>query len=131
MGALFMCATAVLLLLFPRGIAMLWLPDSPENRDVLALAVTFLHVAAAFQLADGLQVTAAMSLRGLKDTRMPMWLAGASYWLAGAPMCALLGFGLGLQGFGIWLGLAFGLFVAAGLLTTRFILLSKRPIAAK
>jgi MATE family multidrug resistance protein len=59
---------------------------------------------------------------------MPMWLAGASYWLAGAPMCALLGFGFGLQGFGIWLGLAFGLFVAALLLTTRFVLLSKRPI---
>jgi MATE family multidrug resistance protein len=128
MGATFMCATAVLLLLVPRPIAELWLPDIPGNGEVLTLAVSFLYVAAAFQLADGLQVTAAMSLRGLKDTRMPMWLAGASYWLAGAPMCALLGFGLGLKGFGIWLGLAFGLFVAAGLLTTRFVLLSKRPI---
>ncbi len=128
MGAVFMCATAILLLLFPRAIAMLWLPDIPDNRAVLALAVSFLHVAAAFQLADGLQVTASMSLRGLKDTSAPMWLAGASYWLAGAPMCALLGFGFGLQGFGIWLGLAFGLFVAAALLTTRFALRSKRPI---
>ena len=54
---------------------------------MLALAVSFLYVAAAFQLMDGMQVTAAMSLRGLKDTRGPMWLAGASYWLAGAPMC--------------------------------------------
>jgi len=98
---------------------------------VLALAVQFLHIAAAFQLADGLQVTAAMSLRGLKDARMPMWLAGASYWLAGAPMCVLLGFGLKMQGYGIWLGLAFGLFVAAILLTTRFVLLSKRPIAVQ
>ena len=53
-----------------------------------------------------------MSLRGLKDAHWPMWLAGASYWLAGAPMCVLLGFGLHMQGFGIWLGLAFGLFVA-------------------
>ncbi|HWY62950.1 MAG TPA: MATE family efflux transporter [Rhizomicrobium sp.] len=128
MGAVFMCATAVLLLLFPRAIATLWLPDIAGNREVLALAVSFLHVAAAFQLADGLQVTASLSLRGLKDARMPMWLAGASYWLAGAPMCALLGFGFGLQGFGIWLGLAFGLFVAALLLTTRFVLLSKRPL---
>ena len=89
------CAcTALVLLLFPRSIASLWLPDSAANRDVLALAVTFLHVAAAFQLMDGMQVTASMSLRGLKDARGPMWLAGASYWLAGAPMCALLGFGL-------------------------------------
>ena len=129
MGAVFMCSTALLLLLFPRAIASLWLPDLPANAEVLGLAVSFLHVAAAFQLADGLQVTAAMSLRGLKDARMPMWLAGASYWLAGAPMCVALGFGLGLKGFGIWLGLAFGLLVAAILLTGRFALLSKRAIA--
>jgi multidrug resistance protein, MATE family len=119
--------TAILLLSFPRAIASLWLPDIAANSDVLSLAVRFLYVAAAFQIADGMQVTASMALRGLKDASMPMWLAGASYWLAGAPMCVLLGFGLHMQGFGIWLGLAFGLFVAAGLLTTRFVLLSKRP----
>ena len=129
-GAAFMCMTALVLLLWPLQIATLWLPDSAANRDVLALAVTFLHVAAAFQLVDGIQVTASMSLRGLKDARGPMWIAGASYWLAGAPMCALLGFGTSLKGFGIWLGLAFGLAVAAIALTTRFVLLSKRPLAA-
>lgn len=127
LGLIFMFAAALVLLLFPHSIAMLWLPDSADNRDVLALAVTFLHVAAAFQLMDGLQVTASMSLRGLKDARGPMWVAGASYWLAGAPMCALLGFGLGMKGLGIWLGLAFGLLVAAILLTARFAILSKKP----
>jgi MATE family multidrug resistance protein len=126
MGMAFMCGTALVLLLYPRAIASLWLPDTPDNASVLALAVTFLHVAAAFQLMDGVQVTAAMSLRGLKDARWPMWLAGASYWLAGAPMCAYLGFGLGMKGLGIWLGLAFGLLVAAILLSTRFFILSRR-----
>src|SRR5476649_440022 len=128
MAAAFMCMTALVLLLWPRPIATLWLPDIAENADVLALAVSFLHVAAAFQLVDGIQVSASMSLRGLKDARGPMWLAGASYWLAGAPMCLFLGFGLGMKGFGIWLGLAFGLLVAAVTLTTRFILLSKKPL---
>jgi len=126
MAMSFMSATALLLLLYPRVIASLWLPDTPDNAEVLALAVTFLHVASAFQLMDGVQVTAAMSLRGLKDARLPMWLAGASYWLAGAPMCALLGFGLGLKGLGIWLGLAFGLLVASILLSARFFILSRR-----
>jgi MATE family multidrug resistance protein len=128
MGAAFMCVTALVLLLWPRPIASLWLPDTPDNAEVLALAVSFLHVAAAFQLMDGVQVTAAMSLRGLKDTRGPMWLAGASYWLAGAPMCAILGFFTPLKGLGVWLGLAFGLLVAAVTLTIRFAVLSKKPL---
>jgi len=130
MGGTFMCITALILLVWPLQIATLWLPASRENRDVLALAVTFLHVAAAFQLVDGIQVTASMSLRGLKDARGPMWIAGASYWLAGAPMCLWLGFGTPLKGFGVWLGLAFGLLIAAVTLATRFVLLSKRPIGS-
>jgi MATE family multidrug resistance protein len=121
----FMSATSILLLAFPRAIASLWLPDLPENAQVLALAVLFLHVGAGFQLVDGLQVTASLSLRGLKDAHAPMWIAGASYWLVGAPACLLLGFGLGLKGFGIWLGLALGLAVAAVLLTARFVWLSR------
>ncbi len=128
MAAIFMCCAALVLLLWPREIASLWLPDIPENADVLALAVSFLAVAAAFQLVDGIQVAASMSLRGLKDASGPMWLAGASYWLAGAPMCLILAFPLGLKGFGIWLGLAFGLLIAAVTLTTRFAILSKKPL---
>jgi MATE family multidrug resistance protein len=126
MAATFMCMTALVLLLWPRPIATLWLPDIPSNADVLALAVSFLHVAAAFQLVDGIQVAASMSLRGLKDARGPMWLAGASYWLAGAPVGLLLAFTFGLQGLGIWLGLAFGLLVAAVTLTARFVIRSKK-----
>ena len=126
MGAIFMCCTALVLLLWPREIATLWLPDIPDNADVLALAVSFLHVAAAFQLVDGIQVTASMSLRGLKDAHGPMWLAGASYWLAGAPVAIALGFFYHMQGLGIWLGLAFGLLVAALSLTTRFAILSNK-----
>jgi MATE family multidrug resistance protein len=126
MAAGFMCGTALVLLLWPREIATVWLPDVPENADVLALAVLFLHVAAAFQLVDGIQVAASMSLRGLKDAHGPMLLAGASYWLAGAPMCLFLAFGLHMRGLGIWLGLAFGLLVAAITLTARFVILSNK-----
>jgi MATE family multidrug resistance protein len=75
---------------------------------------------------DALQVVGAMSLRGLKDARAPMILAGASYWLAGAPMCFLLAVGLHMGGFGVWLGLAFGLFVAASSMSLRFWRLSRR-----
>lgn len=125
MGACFMSLMAVVLWTHPREIASLWLTNSPSAEQVIALAIVFLHVAAAFQIVDGIQVIAALSLRGLKDARAPMWIAGASYWLAGAPMGLLLAFPFHLKGLGIWIGLAFGLFVAAANMVWRFWYLSR------
>ncbi len=99
-AAVFMSFCAVILALWPFEIAALILPATKANLPALALAVTFLHVAAAFQLFDGVQVAAALSLRGLKDARAPMWIAGASYWLAGFPTCIVLGFGSACRGSG-------------------------------
>jgi multidrug resistance protein, MATE family len=125
-AVLFMSATSVLLALFPRQIAELYFAtDSAQSAEAIALATVFLRVAAAFQIFDGLQVVAALSLRGLKDARAPMWIAGASYWLAGFPVCVALGFGLHMAGLGIWIGLAFALFVAAVTMCWRFWYLSR------
>jgi len=121
----FMTITSMILWNWPFEIAQLYLPATEANMRSLLLAVTFLHVAAAFQVFDGIQVAAALSLRGLKDARAPMWIAGASYWLAGFPACMLFAFGFGMKGFGIWIGLAFGLLVAAVLMCWRFWYLSR------
>jgi len=124
MGVGFMAVTSTILWLIPERIAALYLPHTAANVAVIRIAITFLHVAAIFQIVDGLQVVASLSLRGLKDARAPMWIAGASYWLAGAPMCAWLAFGEGMKGLGIWYGLAFGLAVAAVAMVARFWLLA-------
>jgi MATE family multidrug resistance protein len=125
-AAAFMSVTSVIIALFPYQIAGLYFSTGTrQNADAIALAVTFLRVAAAFQIFDGLQVVAALSLRGLKDASAPMWIAGGSYWLAGFPMCVLLGFGLHMKGFGIWIGLAFALLVAAATMCWRFWWLSR------
>ncbi|ATQ43705.1 MATE family efflux transporter [Caulobacter mirabilis] len=100
----------------------------PDDLKVIALAALFLKVAAAFQLVDALQVVGAQSLRGLKDARTPMILAGVSYWLFGAPMCVFLGVYLGMQGLGVWIGLAFGLAVAAVAMCLRFHLLTRTKL---
>ncbi len=127
MSGIFMLASSVVLMLFPHEIAALWLPATDENMAVLALAGSFLIVAALFQIADGLQVAAAMSLRGLKDARVPMWIAAASYWGVGFTVGLWLAFGQGMQGLGVWYGLALGLFMAAVALMWRFHALSKQP----
>jgi multidrug resistance protein, MATE family len=126
LAVVFMSLCAIVLASFPHTIASLYLdPRVPQNASAMALATVFLRVAAAFQIFDGLQVVAALSLRGLKDAHMPMVLAGASYWLAGFPACLFFGFVLGLKGFGIWLGLAFGLLVAAIAMCARFYYLAR------
>lgn len=104
--------------------------DDAEAAQVIVLATRFLLVAAAFQLFDALQVVGNLSLRGLKDAHAPMVVAGLSYWAAGAPVCVWLGVGLDMGGFGVWIGLAFGLAVAAVLMCGRFIVLTRPGRAA-
>ncbi len=125
MGATFMSAAALALWLFPTAIANLYFADAAANADVVALAVVFLRIAAAFEICDGLQVVGALSLRGLKDAQIPMWIAGLSYWLGGFPVCLWLAFGWHMKGVGIWIGLATGLFAAAILMGGRFWFLSR------
>jgi MATE family multidrug resistance protein len=86
--------------------------------------------AAAFQFPDGIQVLSAGALRGLKDTRMPMFLAAFAYWGIGMPLGAGLGLYLGWGPRGMWIGLIAGLTVAALLLCRRFLHSSRRvPIS--
>jgi MATE family multidrug resistance protein len=125
MGVGFMCIAALAFWIFPADIAGLYLVHTAANADVIALAITLLRVAGAFEIFDGLQVVGALSLRGLKDAHMPMWIAGLSYWLVGFPICLWLAFGWHLKGLGIWIGLAIGLFAAAVLMVGRFWYLSR------
>ena len=90
------------------------------NAEVVRFAASFLAFAAAFQIFDGLQVSAAGALTGLKDTRVPMVLALVAYWLVGVPVAVLFAFVVGLEGRGLWLGLTIGLAAAAVLLLLRF-----------
>ena len=90
-----------------------------DDLAVASLAATLLLYAAAFQFPDGLQVLSAGALRGLKDTRVPMFIAIAAYWGIGMPLGAGLGLGLGQGPQGMWLGLIAGLAAAALLLGLR------------
>jgi MATE family multidrug resistance protein len=119
-GFLFMSAMALLLWLAPEAIVTLFLADTVADRPVIDLAISFLLIAAAFQVFDGAQVIAMGVLRGFKDTRVPMLIAALGYWGVGFPAAAAFGLAAGLQGVGIWIGLALGLAAVALLLLARF-----------
>ena len=102
-----------------------------HDAAVAALATSLLLYAAAFQFPDGIQVLSAGALRGLKDTRVPMFLAAFAYWGIGMPLGAGLGLGLRWGPRGMWIGLIAGLTVAALLLCWRFLRSSRHvPIVA-
>ena len=121
LGASFMMISALCFWAFPRSIISLFLDvDSAVNTEVVLKATVLLSVAAVFQVFDGVQVTAAGALRGLKDTRTPMMVALIAYWCVGLTSGYLLGFHLGFDGPGLWWGLVLGLTTAAVLLSWRF-----------
>jgi MATE family multidrug resistance protein len=95
-------------------------PDEPARAAIIAMGTGLMAMAALFQLADGVQVTVLGLLRGVRDTRAPMWIAALSYWAVGMPVSYGLGVWLGWGGLGIWAGLVTGLAVAAVLLMVRF-----------
>lgn len=120
-GSVFMSLMAVVMITLPMPIISLYIDLSdPQNQDVIQVAIALLSVGAMFQLVDGIQVIAAGALRGLKDTRVPMFIGILSYWGIGFTGGYTTAFVLGLGGVGLWLGLALGLLAAAIALTWRF-----------
>ncbi|MET0375504.1 MAG: MATE family efflux transporter, partial [Rhizorhabdus sp.] len=121
LGTAFAALSAAMLVAIPRLLIGGFIDvDAPANAEVTRLAVSFLAIAALFQLADGAQAIGAGVLRGLQDTRMPMIFAAFGYWVIGIGVGTLLAFPGGFEGVGIWLGLASGLAVVAILLVWRW-----------
>jgi MATE family multidrug resistance protein len=120
LGVGFMALMALLIWSIPHELITLFLDDTPENARVIALGVSFLAIAAIFQVVDGAQVVGAGMLRGLHDTRVPMIFTFVGYWAIGIGIGAWLAFGQGWQGQGIWTGLAVGLAIVAALMIWRW-----------
>lgn len=122
MGTGFMSMTALAMVIIPQPLISLYVDiDAPKNAALIGFAVQYLVWAAAFQLVDGIQAVSLSALRGLQDTRVPMWMATFSYWVAGIGVAIGLGFYTPLAGIGVWIGLATGLATAAFFLTWRWI----------
>ena len=122
----FMSLSAVLMACFPQAIARWYTHDSA----VLAVVGELLLLAALFQVFDGLQVSGAGALRGLKDTQVPMLITFVAYWLLGLPLAIWLGLHQGIGPRGFWTGLILGLIAAATLLNLRFYRQTARLIQA-
>ncbi len=116
-----MLVSGLCFIFIPSRIIGLYLDlNEPQNAVVIAQATSFLLVASAFGVFDGIQVGGSMALRGMKDTRAAMLLTLLAYWGFGVTSGAFCAFGLGWGGIGLWYGLTIGLGVAAVILLRRF-----------
>jgi MATE family multidrug resistance protein len=106
LGVGFMGSAALALWIVPRPIIAFFTSDP----GVLGVGVSLLSVAALFQLFDGLQVVTIGVLRGLGDTRTPMFAGLFGYWVLALPAGWALAFPLGLGVRGLWFGMLVGLF---------------------
>ena len=121
MSAAFMTVSALALLVFRNEIITIYTADPV----VTGIALSLLFVAAIFQVADGIQISAAAALRAYKDTRWPMAINLFSFWVIALPLAYLAAIRYQLPANQIWVAFIVGLVLAAVLLTWRFNRLSK------
>lgn len=105
-----------------------WIPwrfldESTEANivETVHYASQYIMVAAVFALGDGLQVVASGALRGMSDVRFTSVAAFVCYWLVCMPVGLALAYWGGLDGLGIWAGMAVGIFTAAVVLNGRLV----------
>ncbi|HVN92953.1 MAG TPA: MATE family efflux transporter [Terracidiphilus sp.] len=109
LGTCFMLAAAVTFLVVPRPLIELYTNDA----RVLAVGPGLLAIVAAFEVFDGIQTVSTGALRGLGETRAPMWVNLIGYWVLGLPLGFLLCFGMKWGIYGLWIGLTLALVVIA------------------
>lgn len=123
LGAGWMAACGIVLVVFPEAIARVFTNDA----EVVEAAKPLLRIAAVFQIFDGVQSVASGALRGTGDTLLPFGANFCAYWLIGFPVALDLKDRYGVAG--MWWGLSIGLAVVAALLTWRFAHLTRRHVA--
>ncbi|MBE9067222.1 MATE family efflux transporter [Leptolyngbya cf. ectocarpi LEGE 11479] len=100
-----MMGVSLAFLLFPKQIVGIYLDvNSPENAEIVALAIPLLTIAAITMVLDGLQKAVYGALQGLQDTQVPMVLNVLGFWGVGLSVSYALGFQLDMGSRGLWIG---------------------------
>ncbi len=123
LGTSFMLLAAVVFLVAPKPLIELYTHDP----RVLALGPALLWLAAAFQIFDGIQTVCTGALRGLGETRVPMFANFVGYWVLGLPLGLILCFVLHWGIYGMWIGLTLALIVISLTLLARWRVDSVKP----
>lgn len=122
LAAIATLGAAAVLWIFPGTLVGLFLDASkPENAAVVAISLGLSVYAGMFLLLDGMLIVFANAIRGLRDTRSPLWINLAGYWVVGLGSGLWLCFPMDFGAAGLWWGLIAGVLFSNILMYRRFI----------
>lgn len=126
--AFVMCAVVATVFLFlPKTLARVYVDISnPENASTVHYVVMLFALIAVAQFFDGVKNVLTGSLRGLLDSKFPMYAGLFVIWFIGIPLSYLFGFVLHFGLIGISLGMSIGMIISCGIIIQRWRLLSQR-----
>jgi MATE family multidrug resistance protein len=113
---------ALVLWVIPDTLVGIFLDISnPDNETVLRISVGLSAYAGLFILLDGMLIVVANAIRGLRDTKSPLWISMAGYWFVGLGSGVWLCFQKGYGADGLWWGLVAGVLFSNMLMYWRFV----------
>lgn len=102
LSVVFMGCCSILLFTCPKQLFEIF----TDNKEMLALGLPILYIAAFYLMFDGLQVSLSGVLKGLKMTKIASASLIAGYWLFGLPFGYFLAYHYNMSLRGFWIGLA-------------------------
>lgn len=121
------CIVAIFLLVIPKTLASIYLDiNNKINAETLHLVVILFAIVAISQIFDALRNVLMGALRGLLDTKYPMYCSLSVIWLIGIPLSYILAFIFHMGIVGIYIGSGIGLATGAFIMMHRWKVMTKK-----
>ena len=118
---------AVAFLALPKTLAAFYMNvNDPENAATLHLAILIFLIIAFSQIFDAVRNVLIGILRGLFDTRFPMYMSLLTIWVVGMPLSYILAFPLHFGAIGFVIGGMLGMLGGVTVMIYRWYKLSKQ-----
>jgi len=112
--------------IYSEQIVALYLDAETTEQSIITMALTFMVIVALMQPFDNIHTVSAGILRGIKDTRVPMYISMVGFLGVAFSLAIYITFILEQGGIGVWIGLLTGVILVSILTTYRVIIFWRR-----
>jgi len=121
LGLFLITAVGLVYVFYPTAIIALDLDvHAPQYQAVVRYTTWFLAIGALAQLLDCARYVFVGALRGIKDTKAPLYVSFVIFWIIMLPLAYVFGFFWHWQGVGLWAAIVLGVLIGLIILWMRF-----------